>query len=81
MKLKTLKDFEIRDYFSDKIDYDMDENMLIAKLRQEAIKWIREETRYLGDGEYQFKDSGMRFRWHDLLKHFFNIEERDLDET
>lgn len=58
-----------------------DESILFKKsdLKQEAIKWINEPYEYIGDGEYRFTNSGMRFRWKDWIKHFFNISDKELE--
>ena len=75
MKLKTLKDFSdeeahvrlnIMDLMSDSLSLTKERYLSEAKLRQEAIKWAK-----------NFKcEITINF-----IKHFFNIEESDLDET
>ena len=83
MKLKTLKDFE--DGWK---DYD---KLFIKKLKQEAIKWIKElqriEKRSCGyycprcevgwsDNQQNYCwDCGLKISW---IKHFFNITSEDL---
>lgn len=71
-ELKTLTDV------MNSMEYGSTRTEIADELRKQAIKWINEPYEYIGDGEYRFTNSGMRFRWEDWIKHFFNISEEEL---
>jgi len=83
-KLKTLKEMENSEeynpYFGRGIGY-----ISFIKLRQEAIKWIKEfnkhpDKRHAFFRKYKFKLPSEIYEvvLIDWIKHFFNINEKDL---
>jgi len=86
-KLRTLKDFKkiVSEWNH---DYDCNYEELLKKLRNEAIKWVKE----LQKNEGSFKtNNGLEFKWEgkvqdisltliEWIKHFFNITNKELEQ-
>ena len=67
-ELKTLNNFYVRDYFTNKIDTE-EINETLDLLRQEAIKWLKVMNK---------EDWDNRTYITDVWKDFFNITDEDL---
>ncbi len=69
MKLKTLKDLEIRRPRGDELPY---LDMFKEKLKVEAVKWIKENLS---------KNKGQNVFVIAWIEHFFNLTDKDLNEV
>ena len=74
MKLKTLKDFE-----EEHEKWTCEDSLVTGdELKEEAIKWIK-HYRELNKKTEVINEQGANYLIQEWIKHFFNIEEKDLE--